>query len=476
MSTPKDLVGNPSKRRCPASFADLGLPAITKNGGAPALRRWKATWDALSSALGNEQPPTPSAKPFDAVQAALVAAQIKRVLPLLPTSQGGDFDRDFPHLSYPIGPDELVVHFQFAHTDSDGLHKMYRLKTAQLREDAEFASAPEEIAVVVSHSGFPDSLETSELRSADGEMIRLEMPESRTGEILAELENDYQQMTEADPTELRPGLHCSRCDVADLCRTFPAIDPSAGEFAPARRRRLHSRYRIMIPKSRLGEMDQCQRRVAWKTWFFIPSDLDHSWEPSAALAVGNRFHSLMAQALLADDPGPFFDGDPEMEHLWSQHRTLPCTEGLSITATEFPLGFTARLPSGESIVSVVPYGLADAVGREPDGTPAVIDHKTGRTQGGNPREAEIYALGALLRIQDADSVATHIHRLSTQSDDPVCDRKVWTRDQIGELAAGLLSLAKTAARWDLSDATSPPFRVGEWCSTCPFEQRCRSHR
>ncbi|MYD41740.1 MAG: PD-(D/E)XK nuclease family protein [Acidimicrobiia bacterium] len=476
MSVPKDLVGKTSRRMCPGAFANLGGKRPTANRNAPPLRRWKATWEALSTELTGEGPATGEEDSFDPVQAAIVAAQIKRAEPLLPAREGGDFDLDWPRLSSPIGDQELEVFFQFVHADPDGFLKMYRLKTAQIRRGEEFVSAPEEIAAVVSDPRFPDSLEAYEMRTADGEMIRLEMPPAQARETLRRLESDYQAMAEADPGDIRPGLHCSMCEVADLCRTFPAIDPSMEKVAPHRKPRLHSVYRLMLSKSRLGDMDSCQRRAAWRAWFFIPADLDHrSREPSPALAVGNRFHSLMAEALLSADPGSFFLGDPEMEPLYLQHQNLPCDAPVRVKATEFPLGFAVRFRVDGHSVSVVSYGLADAVGREPDGTPAAVDHKTGRSVESNPHEAEIYALGALLRFPNSPAVATHIHRLAIGKD-PVCERVVWERDRIRDLVTRLGGLAETAARWDLLDATSPPFRVGEWCGTCPFEQRCVSFR
>ena len=476
MSTPKDLVGNPGKRICPGAFANLGHPPPTTNRNAPPLRRWKATWDALSSHLTGGRPVAPPEDSFDPVQAAMVAAQIKRAKPLLPPPAGGDFDLDWPRLSVPVGDQELEVFFQFVHADPDGLLKMYRLKTAQIREGQEFVSAPEEIATVVSDPRFPDSLEAYEIRTADGEVIRLEMPPTQARETLSQLEGDYQGMVGAGREDIRPGPHCSMCDVADLCKTFPAIDPSLERVAPRKRRRLPSAYRLMLSKSRLEDMDLCQRRAAWRAWFSVPADLDHrAREASPGLAVGTRFHRLMAEALLSDDPGSYFRGDQEMEPLFIQHQRLSCTPSVGVKATEFPLGFTVRIRIGDRSVSVVSYGLADAVGREPDGTPAAIDHKTGHSGGSNPREAEIYALGALLRFPDSPTVATHIHHLAIGRD-PVCERVAWERTRITELASRLGSLAGAAARWDLVDATSPPYRVGEWCGTCPFEQRCLSFR
>ncbi len=476
MSTPKDLVGKPSKRRCPGAFANLGHPPPTTNPDAPALRRWKATWDALSPQLTDERPVTPPGSPFDPVQEAIVAAQIKRARPLLPAGDRGEFDLDWPRLSLPIGDQELEVFFQFVHADPDGRLKMYRLKTARIRQEREFVSAPEEIATVVSDPRFPDSMEAYEIRTADGEMIRMEMPADKAQETLAALEHDYRRMAEADRREIHEGTHCSMCDVADLCNAFPAIDPTAEKIAPHRKRRLPSLHRLMLSKSRIEEMDLCQRRAAWKAWFSIPADLDHhSRETSPGLAMGSRFHRLMAEALLSDDPDTYFRGDPDMEPLYLQHRNLPCAPAVRVKRTEFPLGFTIRFRTRGQSVSVVSYGLADAVGREPGDTPAAIDHKTGATGGSNPLEAEIYALGLLLRFPNSPTVATHIHHLAVGRE-PVCERVSWERARIGQLASRLGGLAETAARWDLLDATSPPFRVGEWCGTCPFEQRCRSFR
>ena len=235
MSAPKDLVGRLSRRRCPGAFASLGGRPPNTNRNAPPLRRWKATWEALSAALTGGRPAGRSEDSFDPVQAAIVAAQIKRAKPLLPARDREEFDLDWPRLSHPMGHEELEVFFQFVHADSDGFLKMYRLKTAQIREGEEFVSAPEEIATVVSDSRFPGSLEAYEIRTADGEVIRLEMEPTRAKETLTQLESDYQAMVGADPDDIHPGFHCSMCDVADLCRTFPAIDPSMGDSRPTQK-------------------------------------------------------------------------------------------------------------------------------------------------------------------------------------------------------------------------------------------------
>ena len=474
MTTPKELIDTPSKRICPASFANMGKPPPKANENVPPLRRWQATWRALEAELSGEPSPDPPEEKFDPVQAAIVAAQIKRAKPLLPASGRGEIDFDWPHLTIPFDSEDLKVFFQFTQERPDGRLEMYKLKTGKIDEETEFATAPEQIATVVTDPRFPDSLEAYEIRTADGEMIRLEMPPHKAQEILAALGRDYQQMASSDPNRIVAGPHCSMCKVADLCETFPRIDPTAEKITPLKP--LPAAFRLPISKSRLPEMDYCERRAAWRVLFSIPTDLDHySREASPSQEVGNRFHALMAKALLSDAPATFFSGDLEMESLYQQHLSLLCTPDLKITRTEFPLGFTVRFGAGQRPVSVVVYGIADGVGRDADGTPAVVDHKTGHSPISSPYEAELYALGALLRL-NSPTVATHIHRLSTSGNDPNCDRMLWERDQISELASQLGKLAETAAGWDLLDATSPPYRVGEWCGTCPFEQRCRSHR
>ena len=474
MSTPKELINAPSKRKCPGSFANLGEASPAVNPNTPSLRRWKATWEALEAELIDSPKPAPPEEQFDPVQAAIVAAQVNRVRKLLPSLDQGEIDRDWPHLIIPIDTEELRVSFQFTQTSSEGLLKMFKLKTAQIDEETEFATAAEEIAAIVTDPRYPDRLEAYEMRTADGELIRLEMPRRQAREVLAELEADYQKMANSDPM-IVAGPHCVTCKVADLCDAFPRLDEGAEKINPPKKRK-PSAFRLMISKSRLPEMAYCERRAAWRLWFSIPPDQDHySREISPGLAVGNRFHHLMAKALLSDEPASVFSGDLEMESLYRQHLSLPCTSTLNIKETEFPLGFSVRFGAGHKPVSVVLYGIADGVGREEDGTAAVIDHKTGSSPRAQPFEAELYALGAFLRLKSA-TVATHIHRLSTIGEDPVCDRKVWERTQMEKLILQLGRIAESAAQWDYLDATSPPFQVGEWCSTCPFERRCRSHR
>ena len=475
-SVPRDLINTPSKRTCPGSFWNLGKPAPRPNPNSPPLRRWKATWHALEAKLSNQTVPSSLEPDFDPVQAAIVASQIRTAASRLPSADHGEIDLAGPPVSVPIDSEELEVFFQFAVKQPDGRVEMYKLKTGQIREEAEFATAAEEISAVVRDPRFPDRMEAYELRATDGETIRLEMDEDNAGKTLRALERDYRNMLGASPDEVRAGTQCSTCNVADICKTFPAIRPGTAEIVPLSKR-LHSAFRLMIPKSRLPEMDYCQRRAAWRTVFSIPPDPDHYLsEVSPSLELGNRFHKLMAEALLSEDPASHFAGDLETESLYRQHLSLPCTSGLRITKTEFPLGFTVRIPTDRGPTSVVVYGLADGAGREEDDTPAVIDHKTGASPRTYPHEAELYALGALLRFPKASTVATHIHQLSTSGKDPVCDRRVWAREQVNDLARQLGSRAETAAHWDYLDATSPPYQVGEWCATCPFERRCLSYR
>ena len=476
MSRPKELVDTPGKRICPGSFWNLGKEATPPNRNSPSLTRWTAVYEALAADLGSGAAPTPPQSQFDPVQAGIVATQIKRARQHFGSLDPGEIDLEWQSLATTVESDELRVFFQFARKSEGDRLELYRLKTARVKGEDEFASSPEEIAAVVTDPRFPDEMEAYEVRASDGEMIRLEMGIQPAQIVLTDLGRDFRTMMRSDPEQLVPGRHCSTCKVADRCITFPAISPRSESFLPLTKR-LPSARRLMISKSRLPEVGYCQRRAAWRVAFHIPSDPDHRRrEVSPGLELGNRFHRLMARALTSSDPASFFSGDLEVEALYRQHLSLPCTTGILVKKTEFPLGFTSRFRTPQGSVSVVLYGLADGVGREADGTPMVVDHKTGGSPRTHPYEAELYALGAFLRIGNASTVATHIHQLSTTGSDPFCDREVWKRDQVGELVEKLGSLAETAAGWDQMDATSPPYRVGEWCGTCPFEQRCKAYR
>ncbi|MGH8874059.1 MAG: hypothetical protein ACRDVM_02230, partial [Acidimicrobiia bacterium] len=156
---------------------------------------------------------------------------------------------------------------------------------------------------------------------------------------------------------------------------------------------------------------------------------------------------------------------------------------VTVGRTEYELGSTLVVPGvvvdgrdrvGSGEVAVVLIARADAVGREEDGTPAVIEHRTGPASRSLPFEQDLYAVGAALATR-RPRVAVHTHHLE-RPDGPICDRTVYEEGDLDRAVERLRGAAQTIAAWHPYDALSPGYRVGGWCQGCPFERRCTSFR
>jgi hypothetical protein len=119
----------------------------------------------------------------------------------------------------------------------------------------------------------------------------------------------------------------------------------------------------------------------------------------------------------------------------------------------------------------------DATGREPDQTPAVIEHKTGAGQ--VPYELDLCAVAGwhlAARRDQVERVAVHHHWLGGPGPSG-CQRTVFDRAAIEASTHRLLDLAQTVADWDPANALSPaPQSMRDsFCYQCPFEIRCSRH-
>jgi hypothetical protein len=239
----------------------------------------------------------------------------------------------------------------------------------------------------------------------------------------------------------------------------------------------------------------CERQVAWKRLYGIPDD-EGGEDEGEYRSVGNTFHELIAPALLADDPAAAFEVslltlDPSevatMRHLFACHQQL---EGrhehpIQYRAVEYQVGFTLTVPGLDvdrndvvqqnRPVAVVLMGRADATGREPDGMPVVVEHRTGpgATQV-DQLELDLYAVGAAL-LTGQQRAAVHLHQLGLP-DGPVCVREVYDGDRIAEALERLVPAAELAAKWHPANATAPPYSVGDWCRWCSYRLRCENYR
>ncbi len=136
--------------------------------------------------------------------------------------------------------------------------------------------------------------------------------------------------------------------------------------------------------------------MAWARLYGIPTD--EGDENGEHARLGSSFHEGAATALLADDPDAAFAAyaasapgseQADLLQLWDNHELLTETEPfpVDVRETEYGIGVTCH-PSGlyidykdrehpDRIVAVTMAGFADAVGKEADGTPAVVELRTG---------------------------------------------------------------------------------------------------
>lgn len=278
--------------------------------------------------------------------------------------------------------------------------------------------------------------------------------------------------SEPDRTPV-PGFHCWRCDRTATCGVYR--DPWETGRPPARTRT------IKVSRSTLSALGTCERKVAWKAVHQVPAPTDDD-PPTAALVVGSAFHRAMESALLDDDPDAVVDAHasslPPSERadfhlLWDQHRHLVASEPhpVAVGRTEYPIGLSIPLPDLSTVVVVI--GQVDAAGREADGTPAVVEHRTGRRVDVPHLEAEMYAV-ATWQTTGSERVAVHHHHL--RADDEPCVRRTFDRDDLHEALDVLRNAARTIAGWDPEDTLDPGFSVGPWCDTCAVVATCTAWR
>ena len=128
----------------------------------------------------------------------------------------------------------------------------------------------------------------------------------------------------------------------------------------------------------------------------------------------------------------------------------------------------------EAEVAGVMIARVDGAGRETDGTPAVVEHRTGESASETSYESDLYALATAWAVKDSKA-AVHVHRLGLQ-DGPICERTYYDEEGLTEASERLRAAAGRIAAWHPVDATQPDFTVGNWCTWCPVRQRCERHR
>lgn len=325
-----------------------------------------------------------------------------------------------------------------------------------------------------------------EVMTAAGTVDHAYMDDADRDAALAEIFAAWEaQRSDTTRRGTRPGYWCFTCPRPAQCGQYPVID-GARVYASTRT--------IRLPKTWATTLRTCHRKVAWKQLHGITEDGEDLDDERRSRGV--RFHDIIGTALTSEDPQAAFEvalrAVPEseilnMEWLWERHLELEREHEHPITVveTEYQVGATAmvrgktsdsrgRVREGQP-VAVVFMGRADATGREADGTPAVIEFRTGAGAAEiNQLEVDIYAVGVAL-LTGRDRVAVHLHQLGL-ADGPVCVREFYDVGRIAEAIQRLEDPATTVANWHPDDATDPRYTVGPWCDQCVFRLRCTRHR
>jgi hypothetical protein len=462
---------------CPASAGGGSrLPRST-------LDRWKAVRYALEGALTNggdvDAAIADNAAWLDPVQRDLVTKLVTNGVLILGAS---DAETEFdPEDNVVTVEDsslniELASYFQIAVTDPrDPTRSEYlKIRTGQQ------GTSSSEAAILL--AGGEAGVSFADLMLREGTIEPIEMSQTEVDTAIARLGELAGH--DKNVRDRRPGWQCYRCDRVATCGQYPAPDG----YRVGRRQRT-----IRVSKSDALRLDHCDRRVAWKAIHAIPTDSVD--EAGSAAATGLLFHEILADVLLSDDPDGVFSEmvghvSPEdreaMMALYGRHREIESGHvPVSYGRTEYQVGATFILEGLDAdsdgnvkpgvAVAVTVVARTDAVGREPDNTPAVIEHRTGKTSDRiDERETAIYAL-SVARLLGVDTVAVHQHSLGAPGD-PECIRIVYDEERLAEAEGLLAQVLAPIAEWDPVDATEPSYSVGDWCTTCSYLNRCINFR
>ena len=267
------------------------------------------------------------------------------------------------------------------------------------------------------------------------------------------------------------------------CATCARGQPAAAGFPPPTAPQIGSRQRtVLLPKTGgQGPRQFCERQVAWKRLYGIPDD-EGDEDEGHSRAVGNTFHELIAPALLADDPTEAFRdlaadvGSQRGGHHAAPVRPPPAAGGRpraspSTTGrSNYQIGVTLTVPGPDvdgrgtlqesKPVAVVLMARADATGREPDGTPAVVEH---RPPAPDPPRWTSSSWTCTPSGRRCGPGSGGPPCTCTTRDCPtgrsVCGRCT-TRPGSTRRSNGWCPLAETAAGWHPVDATAPGYKVG----------------
>ena len=468
---------------CPASW---GSPASdSDNEWSPHLRRWIALREAIEAWHSSSSvEPLHDAESFafvqlDKVQRDVCSEMLRTYIAMADRNHAIEFD---PPVSEVF--DEKAIYSLRSRPTAVVRHAGGETEFIKLRTGSA-GTRPEEAAVLLEGADEP-GIHADWLLSGDGDAKQIESePATRrlTIDRLFEIRESLNRDVSTRRSEVRPGMVCFRgCRRAPYCGAYPVLE----QRPPATRARA-----VIASKSAIALVADCERRAAWSIVHGIPA------EPRSELDRGGfdrglAVHELLSQIVLAEDAAaeaqralnalPDFQAR-EIQPFIDNHLSIADEheDDLEYRRAELHIGVTVsaegRTQGGDNKVepvTVVMIARVDAAGREADGTPAIVEHKT--SERSVPYEADLYAASGwygLKRFEELEAIAVHHHYLGRLSS-PRCDRKLYRRADVDEAVQRLRAVASRIAAWDPADAlkADPLVEVASACHFCDFKSRC----
>ncbi|MPZ53697.1 MAG: hypothetical protein GEU79_13360 [Acidimicrobiia bacterium] len=448
----------------------------TKKASRAGLERWKVLADIVMEWLRSDGTDDAAAEiasnqlaDFDTVTRDLIGSWFTGVRRVIHPDDGElDSDPVRPRVTDEAGGRYLTVPLIFA-LDGESGREEVRLVTGSR------GTTPLEAAIF--YSDGEEDVELFDMRASSGELTPIDPPEHGPALIEEMFEQDATLAAEPKGPP-SPGLHCFLCPSAMRCGEYPLISDGSPRA---------STRTVTLSRSNISDLTRCERRVAWQKVHGIPKEDEREGYGSS---VGSTVHEIIAAHLSGSSPKDALDAArqtcppdqwSEIAYLFDQHLVLwDQHPALKVIAVEREIGFGGMMddPHESGDGAVVMIGRPDANGWESETTAAVVEWRTGNVAEPYPLESEFYAVAAWEKIKAMgralDQVAVHHHFLRPET--PLCERRIFSELELIKAKKALAEAGRTALSWDPNDPSQPPYTVGDWCTTCPFENRCKRHR
>ncbi len=473
-------------KKCNASN-DHGDPKKTPNTKGPQLYRWQQLRSAIEDWFVNQAPEELVIKKaeneqfhmFDKLQRKLVSDSFTTFRSLYPRSKS-EINPEWPQKTVfkEINNEQYAisshVQFEIMHKDKT---EYITLKTGEIKE------TKLDKAIFTSEKYGNETYYTASIKEED--LIENETIDNHE-EVIEEYFQIYEEFLN-NPSKTTPNKNCtSVCSRPSKCGEFPVVENiELGKLDRG----------LTVSKTNLLKLEGCERRAAWKLLYGIPEDKENNFGE-----FGIKFHDAAGKMLVTtkdrNDPAEIErlkelikDEDDELqEKIIERYKELldrlKGYENLDLTLNEYPVGFTLvpngtkvlsdyRLKEGKVATSFI--GNADLLGRL-DGSPIVIELKTGKKQEGDLTEAELYAFGIWKRFAEEekkDVTVLHVY-VNEAKDEPVTRR--FGEEEFKTIEKKFLSYAEKIASWNPLDALSVDHSQGSCCDYCEFKQTCAEFR